>query len=54
VLPFSTTQLHTDLGLKGVIGDDGWAAEAIPAGTKLPAPKPLYAKIDTEPAAATA
>jgi methionyl-tRNA synthetase len=51
VLPFSTTQLHTDLGLKGVIGDDGWAAEAIPAGTKLPAPKPLYAKIDTEPAA---
>ncbi len=50
VLPFSTAQLHVDLGLQGVIGDFGWGAEPIPAGTALPAPRPLYAKIETEPA----
>ena len=54
VLPFSTAQLHGDLGLGGDIVSTGWAGKPIPPGTKLPPARPLYAKIETEPAGATA
>lgn len=54
VIPFSTAQLHGDLGLKGRIVDHGWAPEVVPAGTKLAPARPLYTKIEAEPAGATA
>ncbi len=46
VLPFSTEQLHGGLGLSGSVMDQGWSYQPIPAGSRLPAPTPLYAKID--------
>ena len=46
VLPFSTEQLHGGLGLTGTVMDQGWTYRPIPAGSRLPAPTPLYAKID--------
>lgn len=49
VLPFSTTQLHSDLGLAGELNDDGWAFREFPAGTTLGPVRPLYTKIETEP-----
>jgi methionyl-tRNA synthetase len=54
VLPFSTAQLHEDLGVGGGLIDHGWDYRAIPAGTKLSPARPLYAKIDTEPVGAGA
>ncbi|MEO8538480.1 MAG: methionine--tRNA ligase [bacterium] len=54
VLPFSTAQLHEDLGLSSNILAQGWAYREVPAGTKLAPARPLYAKIETEPVGATA
>lgn len=54
VLPFSTDQLHTNLGLAGTVMDQGWSYQTIPAGSRLPAPTPLYAKIDPLATEATA
>ena len=54
VLPFSTAQLHEDLGLGDDIHEHGWTYREIPAGTRLAPARPLYAKIETEPAGATA
>ncbi|GMV85852.1 MAG: methionine--tRNA ligase [Dehalococcoidia bacterium] len=47
VLPFSTAQLHGDLGLEGDILRSGWEFRTVPRGTKLGPARPLYAKIDT-------
>ena len=47
VLPFSTAQLHGDLGLEGDILRSGWEFRPVPRGTKLGPARPLYAKIDT-------
>jgi methionyl-tRNA synthetase len=52
VLPFSTAQLHSDLGLPGELKDHGWAYRALPAGTALGPVRPLYTKIETEPVGA--
>ena len=49
ILPFSTRQLHEDLGLPGTVLDGGWAYRAIDAGTSLRPPRPLYVKIEAEP-----
>src|SRR5690606_36912250 len=54
VLPFSTAQLHGDLGLPGTLNDQGWSYEPVSAGTQLPPPRPLYTKIEAEPAGASA
>lgn len=54
VLPFSTSQLHGDLGLPGTLQDQGWRYQPIPAGTQLPPARPLYTKIEAEPAGAGA
>lgn len=54
VLPFSTAQLHQDLGLGDDILEHGWQYRDVPAGTRLAAPRPMYTKIETEPAGATA
>lgn len=46
ILPFSTMRLHEDLAQGGRILDQGWEYREIAAGTQLPAPRPLYTKID--------
>ncbi|GIW12654.1 MAG: methionine--tRNA ligase [Tepidiforma sp.] len=51
VLPFSTSQLHSDLGLEGTVRDAGWRFQSIPPGTKLEPARPLYTKIDVREAA---
>ena len=50
VLPFSTVQLHEDLGLPGRVLDGGWSYREIPAGAVLHSPRPLYQKIEVEAA----
>ena len=50
ILPFSTAQLHADMGLPGTLQDGGWDYHPVAAGTKLGEARPLYAKIDIEPA----
>ena len=47
VLPFSTAKLHEDLAQPGKVLDQGWNYAPIVPGTVLPAPRPLYTKIDT-------
>jgi len=54
VLPFSTAQLHEDLGLDGDLRQHGWEYQAVPGGTTLAPARPLYAKIETELAGASA
>ena len=54
ILPFSTAQLHGDLGLPSSISDQGWEFRPIPAGTLLGQPRPLYTKIEAEVAAGPA
>jgi methionyl-tRNA synthetase len=46
VLPFSTTQLGEDLGFGTSVAEAGWSYRAIPAGTAVAPPRPLYAKLD--------
>lgn len=53
ILPFSTAQLHGDLGLPATIAHGGWEFHAIPAGTRLGQPRPLYTKIEAEAATGT-
>jgi methionyl-tRNA synthetase len=48
VLPFSTAELHEDLGLGGTVLDGGWQYQPIDAGSRLNPPRPLYVKIETE------
>lgn len=52
VLPFSTAQLHADLGLPGDLADDGWAFSPVPPATRLRTPRPLYSKLELEAAPA--
>ena len=50
-LPFSSQQLHTYLGFEGDVSKESWRPpHAIPAGTTLPKPAPLFRKLE-EPAA---
>jgi methionyl-tRNA synthetase len=46
VLPFSTEQLHGDLGLEGSIREQGWRFQPVAAGTQLRPVRPLYTKIE--------
>ena len=45
-LPFSAQRLHELLGLRGRVEDAGWRLDAPEPGTPLPAPAPLFAKLD--------
>ena len=47
-LPFSSQRLHEMLGLEGGIQDAGWVATTPQAGTQLPQPQALFAKLDEE------
>lgn len=48
-LPFSSQQLHGYLGFEGAVDKARWQSEAVAAGLKLPAPAPLFPKLE-EPA----
>ena len=47
-VPFSSEKLHGLLGFEGSIVDQGWTwqRDGLPPGHSLPAPKPLFAKLD--------
>lgn len=45
-LPFSSEKLHTLLGFKGSISEDGWRLRFPVPGQKLPQPEPLFTKLD--------
>ncbi len=53
IIPFSTAQLHGDLGLPGTLVDAGWEFRAVEPGTRLGQLRPLYAKIEAEAATET-
>lgn len=46
ILPFSTQQLHEDLGLAGLLADNGWRFETLAGGHRVGVARPLYAKLD--------
>ena len=45
-LPFSAQTVHELLGGQGDVGDGGWTARSVAAGTTLGEPAPLFAKVD--------
>jgi methionyl-tRNA synthetase len=45
-LPFTSAQVHTLLGQTGALQEDGWHRSGLRAGTPLPAPKPLFTKLE--------
>jgi methionyl-tRNA synthetase len=47
-LPFSAQQLHEYLGEEGDVHVLPWAIRDLPAGRALPAPQPLFRKLDDE------
>jgi methionyl-tRNA synthetase len=47
-LPFSAQQLHRYLGEDGSVHELRWAARELPAGRRLPSPKPLFRKLEDD------
>jgi methionyl-tRNA synthetase len=47
-LPFSAERLHTLLGYPDELPGHGWKPERLAAGTLLPAPQPLFTKLEVE------
>jgi methionyl-tRNA synthetase len=47
-LPFSAQQLHAYLGDEGDVHALPWAFRELPAGRVLPAPRPLFRKLDDD------
>ena len=45
-IPFSAQRLHELLGAEGSVAAVGWRVDAPAPGTALPAPTPLFAKLD--------
>jgi methionyl-tRNA synthetase len=45
-LPHSSERLHALLGYAEPLAAQGWRAQAPPAGRPLPAPQPLFRKLD--------
>jgi methionyl-tRNA synthetase len=45
-LPFSSQKLHQYLGFEGTIESAGWKFQLPITGNKLPAPQPLFVKLD--------
>ncbi|MBF6591404.1 MAG: methionine--tRNA ligase [Ktedonobacterales bacterium] len=48
-VPFSSQRLHELLGFSGDVTQVGWRAEPVPVGQVLPAPVPLFDKLDMPP-----
>jgi len=49
IIPFSTSELHSDLGQQGTILESGWRYAEISPGTRLGPVHPLYSKIELAP-----
>jgi methionyl-tRNA synthetase len=47
-LPFSAQRLHAFLGDAGDVHTLPWAYRELPAGRALPAPEPLFRKLDDD------
>ncbi len=47
-LPFSSDKIHGYLGYTDAIDDAGWSVRHLVPGTPLPAPAPLFRKMDVE------
>jgi methionyl-tRNA synthetase len=47
-LPRSSDRLHTLLGYQDELRQQGWQARLPPAGQRLPAPQPLFRKLDPQ------
>ncbi|MCJ7753463.1 MAG: class I tRNA ligase family protein, partial [Thermoanaerobaculales bacterium] len=45
-LPFTCAQVHAMLGQTGTLEEGGWARAGLEPGTSLPAPKPLFTKLE--------
>ncbi len=45
-LPFSSQKLHHYLGFEGDVSHVGWRTTMVPAGITLPAPAPLFPKLE--------
>ena len=45
-LPFSSQNLHEQLGNQGAIQDCGWELDTITPGQCFPSPQPLFKKLD--------
>ena len=45
-LPFTSAQVHAMLGQTGTLEEGGWARAGLESGTPLPAPKPLFTKLE--------
>jgi methionyl-tRNA synthetase len=51
-LPHTSAALHELLGYTDQLEDGGWHFEALPGGRKLPAPRPLFRKLEVSAAEA--
>jgi methionyl-tRNA synthetase len=47
-LPFSAQRLHELLGDEGSVHELRWEAREVPAGRRLPPPRPLFRKLDDD------
>ena len=45
-LPHTSATLHHLLGFDGSLESNGWSFEPVPAGRQLPAPRPLFRKLE--------
>jgi len=45
-LPFSSQKLHGYLGFEGDVSEVFWRLQTVPAGSTLPAPAPLFPKLE--------
>jgi len=45
-LPFSSQRLHEYLGFSGDVSTGSWELGTVPAGRRLPAPAPLFSKLE--------
>jgi methionyl-tRNA synthetase len=51
-LPHTSAALHQLLGYADALEGRGWHFEPVPDGVKLPAPKPLFRKLEVSAAEA--
>jgi methionyl-tRNA synthetase len=45
-LPHTSARLHELLGYSDSLESSGWRIEPVPSGRKLPAPTPLFRKLE--------
>jgi methionyl-tRNA synthetase len=51
-LPQTSATLHELLGFRDTLEAGGWRFERVPSGTRLPAPRPLFRKLEVSAAEA--